>query len=174
MKSRAFFSVRILVSEMGQHSYHLTSCHLTKELLRTCLQYVNVILFGGFLHHHHHHVIQSARVSLTLTQLPFLHCFGQVFSFTYPIGTELLNVAGSPSFIRQREGVYQSTSFISSSILPKQFPACAIHLTSIVFGMGIRWPYSCFFIGCCLIIDVQYCSQLSCVDAVKLFIHSFS
>ena len=39
---------------------------------------------------------------------------------------------------------------MSSSLLFEQCPACLVRLILIVFVMGGRWPYSCFFVGCCL------------------------
>ena len=43
-----------------------------------------------------------------------------------------------------------STSFMSSSLLLQQCPACLVRLTLIVFVMGGEWPYSWCFVGCCL------------------------
>ena len=40
-------------------------------------------------------------------------------------------------------------SFISSSLLLQQCPACLIHLIWMVLEMGNRWLYSCSFVGCC-------------------------
>ena len=39
---------------------------------------------------------------------------------------------------------------MSSSLLFQWCPACLVRLTLIVFVMGGRWPYSCYFVGCCL------------------------
>ena len=39
---------------------------------------------------------------------------------------------------------------MSSSLLLQQCPASLVRLTWIVFVMGVRWPYSCCFVGCCL------------------------
>ena len=39
---------------------------------------------------------------------------------------------------------------MSSSLLLQQCPACLVRLILIVFRMGGRWPYSYFFVGCCL------------------------
>ena len=44
-----------------------------------------------------------------------------------------------------------------------------ISLILIVFVMGGRWPYSCCYCGVLSPGLVQYCSQPSCVIAVKLF-----
>ena len=51
---------------------------------------------------------------------------------------------------RPWEGVYRSTSLMSSSLLLQQCPACLVHLIWIVFVMCSRWPYCCCFVGCCL------------------------
>ena len=50
--------------------------------------------------------------------------------------------AGRPAFARPYTGVHRSTSFMSSSLLLQQCPACLVRLTWIVFVMGGRWPYS--------------------------------
>ena len=39
---------------------------------------------------------------------------------------------------------------MNSTPLLQQYPACLVRLTGIVFAMGGRWPYSCYFMGCCL------------------------
>ena len=39
---------------------------------------------------------------------------------------------------------------MSSSLLCQQCPARLVHLTLIVFVIGGRWLYSCYFVGCCL------------------------
>ena len=97
----------------------------------------------------------------SLATLPIVHCIRQVFRATPRIYTELLYVgwAGRPAFARSYEGVHRSTSLMSSSLLLQQCPACLVRLILIVFVMGGRWPYSFWF--------VQYCSQHSCVAAVK-------
>ena len=81
--------------------------------------------------------------------------------------------AGRPAFPRPCEGVHRSTSLTSSSLLLYQCPACLVRLTLIVFVMGGRWPYSCCFLRVLPPGLVQYCSQHSCVVAVKLFPHPF-
>ena len=58
--------------------------------------------------------------------------------------------AERPAFARPYEGVYRSTSLVSSSLLLQQCPACLVRLILIVFVMGGRWPYSWCFLGCCL------------------------
>ena len=57
--------------------------------------------------------------------------------------------AGRPAFARPCVGVYKSTSFMSSSLLLQQCPACLVRLTWIVFVIGGRWPYSWCLVGCC-------------------------
>ena len=68
------------------------------------------------------------------------------------------------------EGVHRSTSLMSLFLLLQQCPTCLVHLTWVVFVMGGKWPYSCCFVGAPGL--VQYCSQHSCVVAVKLFLHT--
>ena len=57
--------------------------------------------------------------------------------------------AGCPAFARPYVGVYRSTSLMSSALLLRQWPACLVCLTWIVFTMGGRWPYSWCLVGCC-------------------------
>ena len=57
--------------------------------------------------------------------------------------------AGRPAFAWPYEGVYRSTSLMSSSLLLQQCPACLARLTCIVFVMGGKWPYSWCLVGCC-------------------------
>ena len=44
---------------------------------------------------------------------------------------------------------YRSTSLISSSLLLQQCPACLVRLSLMVYVIGGKCPYSCFFVGCC-------------------------
>ena len=87
--------------------------------------------------------------------LPIVHCFQQVFRATSHVSTELLYVGSSWSsyFARPCEGVRWSTSLMSSSLLLQQCPGCLVCLILIVFIMGGRWPYSCCFERCCLLVN---------------------
>ena len=67
-----------------------------------------------------------------------VHCSRKVFQATSCIGTELARLC---------EGVLRSISLMGSSLLLQQ---CLVRVTWIVFVMGGRWPYSCWFVGCCL------------------------
>ena len=58
--------------------------------------------------------------------------------------------AGCPAFVRPCEGVYRSTSLMSSYQLLQQCFACLVRLTLIVFVMGVWWPYRSCFVGFCL------------------------
>ena len=40
---------------------------------------------------------------------------------------------------------------MTSSLLLQQCPTCPVRLIFIVFVMGGMWPYSCCFVGCCLL-----------------------
>ena len=39
---------------------------------------------------------------------------------------------------------------MSFSLLLQQFSTCLVHLISMIFEMGGRWPYSYCFVGCCV------------------------
>ena len=94
---------------------------------------------------------------------PIVHRFWQVLRATSRIGTELLYVGSSwsPCFCSAMWGVHRRTSLMSSSLLLQQCSACLVRLTLIVFVMGGRWPYSCYFVGCCLqdLIDLYWLSD---------------
>ena len=59
--------------------------------------------------------------------------------------------AGRPAFSRPCEGVHWSSSLMSFSLLLQQCPTYLVRLTWILFVMGGKWPYSCYFVGCCLL-----------------------
>ena len=118
---------------------------------------VLLICLYTFHHHHHHHhllVVPSAWLSLTLSRYPSLSFIAlDRSSGLHPVSSQSCCMkvrAGRPAFARPWEGVYWSTSLMSSSLLLQQCPACLVCLTCIVFVMGGRWPYSCSFVGCCL------------------------
>ena len=46
--------------------------------------------------------------------------------------------------------VHWSMSLMNSSLLPQQCPVCLVRLIRKIFVMGGKWPYSCYFVGCCL------------------------
>ena len=62
----------------------------------------------------------------------------------------MLVLAGRPAFARPREGVHRSISLMSSSPLLQHCSLGLVLLTWIVFVMGGKWPYSCYFLSCCL------------------------
>ena len=77
-----------------------------------------------------------------------IHRSREVFKATSCIGTELLYIGSNWSSCLCSS--MERMSLMSSSLLLQQCPACPVLLTSIVFVMGGTWPYSCFFVGCCL------------------------
>ena len=103
--------------------------------------------------YHHHHVVPLARISLTLARhfsLSFIDSGRS--SGLHPVSSQscfMYVLAGRPAFARPYVGVHWSTSFMISSLLLQQCPACLVRLTWIFFVMGGRWPYSWFFVGCC-------------------------
>ena len=77
--------------------------------------------------------------------LPIVHCFR-----LHPVSAQICCMyvrAGRPAFVRPHEGVHRCTSFMSSSLLLQQCPACLVRLILIVFSMGDRWPNSYCFVG---------------------------
>ena len=108
---------------------------------------------SNYHHHHHHHHVPLAQISLTLSRhfsLSFI-ASGRS-SGLHPVSSHSCCMyvrAGHPAFARPYIGVHWSTSLMSSSLLLQQCPACLVRLTWIVFVMGVRWPNSWCFVGCC-------------------------
>ena len=103
--------------------------------------------------HHHYHVVPLARISLTLSRHFSLSFITSGWSSgLHPVSSRsccMYVLAGRPVVTRAYVGVHMSTSFMWSSLLLQQCPACLVRLTWIVFVMGGRWPYSWCFVGCC-------------------------
>ena len=122
----------------------------------------------------HQHVALSALISLILAgHLSLSSIASGRSSGLHPASAQscCMNVrAGCPAFARPCEGVHRSTSLTSSSLLLQRCPTCLVRLILIVFVMGGRWLL-CGVLSPGL---VQYCSQHSCVIAIKLFLHTFS
>ena len=82
-----------------------------------------------------------ARISLTLSRhfsLSFITSGRS--SGLHPVSSHSCCMyvrAGRPAFTRPYVGVHRSTSLMSSSLLLQQCPACLVHLTWIVFVMGV-------------------------------------
>ena len=122
------------------------------------------------VNNNNNNVEPPARISLTLS-LHFSLSFiaSSRSSGLHPVSSQSCSMyvrAGRPAFARPYVGVHRNISFMSSSLILQQCPACLVRLTPIVFVMGGRWPYSLCFVGCCPQGLVQYCSQHSCVIAV--------
>ena len=104
--------------------------------------------------YHHHHVAPSARISLTLSRhTSLLSITSGRSSRLHPVSAQscfMQVLAGCPAFALPCEGVHQSTSLMSSSLLLQQCSICLVRLTWIFFVMGGKWPCSCCFVVCCL------------------------
>ena len=105
-------------------------------------------------HHHHHHVVLLARISQILSRQPSLSSIAPRRSSRLPpVSAQsccIKVLAGRSTFVRPCEGVHTSIWLMSLSLLLQKCPACLVRLTWIVFVMGCRWPYSCYFVECCL------------------------
>ena len=117
----------------------------------------------------HHHVVPPARTSLTLSchfSLSFIASGNS--SGLRPVSSQSCCIyvrAGRSAFAQPYVGVHRSTSPMSLSLLLQQCPAYLVRLTWIIFVMGGRWQYSCFFMGCCLQ-DLFSIARNNCVIAV--------
>ena len=116
---------------------HLANTLLTRLM---CIAHTHTHIY------HHHDVVPLARISLTLS-----HHFSLSFIASgrslglHPVSSHscwMYFRAGRPACPRPYVGVHRSTSFVTSSLLLQQCPACLVCLTWIVFVMGGRWPYS--------------------------------
>ena len=107
----------------------------------------------------------SCRISLTLSRhFSLLFIASCRSSGLHPVSTHSCCMyvrAGRPALARPYVGVHRSTSFMSSSLLLQQCPACLLRLTWMVFVMGGRW-----LCGALLPWLIQYSSQHSCVITV--------
>ena len=124
------------------------------SLIVYLLKYLRPVLSINNVYHHHHLVALSAWISLTLSRhLSLSFIASGRSSGLHPVSSQSCCKkvrAGSPAFARPCEGVYRSTSLMSSSLLLQQSPACLVRLIWMVFAMGGWWPNSCCFVGCYL------------------------
>ena len=104
-----------------------------------------------------------------LPLLPFVHCFQQVFRATSHIGTELLYVGSSWSSCLCSSMWRGPQEYITYELFPISPAVSRMSGLSNFDTFHDRWS-----VAVQLLLYVQYCSQLSCVVAVKLFLHMFS
>ena len=130
-----------------------TSPHRTQampnQLLITSKQPVNPMWLD-----HHHLVVPLPWISPTLFGHISLSFIGSGRSSELHLvsshSCSMYVRGGRPAFARPYVGgVHRSTSFMSSSLLLQQCPACLARLAWIVFVMGGRWPYSWCLVGFC-------------------------
>ena len=99
-------------------------------------------------------LVLPAWISLTLScHLSLLSIASSRSSSLHPVSAQsccIQVLADRPAFAHLCEGVHRSMSLMRLSLLLRQYPACLVCLTWIVFVMGGRWPYSCCFVVCCL------------------------
>ena len=120
--------------------------HINSKIIQIVMKYsFTKCQEYSYINHHHHHVMLVARISLTLSRhssLSFI-ALGRS-SGQHPVSSHscwMYVHAGCPAFARPCVGVHKSTSLMSSSLLLQQCPACLVHLTWIVFmiGVGVLW-----------------------------------
>ena len=54
--------------------------------------------------------------------------------------------SGQPKLAYPYAGVYKKKSLVSSPLLLLQYFSCCVHHICMIFEMGSRWPYSCYFV----------------------------
>ena len=96
--------------------------------------------------YHIHHVMPLAQISLTISSHSYVSFIASGRSSgLHPVSSQSCCMwvrAGRPAFARLYKEVHRGTSLMSSSLLLRQYPACLVRVTLIVFVMGDRWPYS--------------------------------
>ena len=92
-------------------------------------------------------------------RFPWLSCHSSLSSIAssrssrlYPVSIQSCCrylLVGWPTLARPCEGIHRRTSLMSLSLFLQQCPACLVCLIWMVFVMGVGWPFSCCFGGCC-------------------------
>ena len=120
----------------------------------------------------------SAQISLTLSRHPSISSISSgKSSGLHPVSAQSCCIyvrAGRHVFVRLREEVHRSKSFISSSLLLQQCPACLVRLIlNFFYSFRDGWKVGVELLLCRVLSSglVQYCSQYSYVVAVKLFLN---
>ena len=146
--SHKMYSNKILNSQESTTILNTRTKKVWKLIV--CTSYISFFAPSAI---NHHHIVLAARISLTLSRhssLSFI-ALGRS-SGQQPVSSHscwMYVRAGRPAFARPCVGIHKSTSLMSSSLLLQQCPACLVRLTSIVFVIGGRWPYSWCLVGCC-------------------------
>ena len=112
----------------------------------------------------------------SLATLPIVDCFRQVFKTTSHIGTELLGVGFSWSSCLYSFMWKGSQEYITYELVPTSPVVSRMSGSSNLNSFRDGWSVAAQLLLCGMLPPwfVQYCSQHSCVVAVKLFLHSFS
>ena len=104
--------------------------------------YTRICIICHHHHHHHHLVVPSARISLALSRHPSLSFIASGRSSgLHPVSLQscsMLVWADRPAFAQPCEGVYRSTSLMSSSLHLQQCSACVVRITRMVFVMVVQ------------------------------------
>ena len=126
-------------------------------------------------HHHHHHATLSARISLTFSR-HVVHCFRHVLRATSRISIELLYVVLSWSSCLCSSIWKGPLEYVTYKLVPTSPAVSSMSGSSNLYSFCDGWQVALQLLLCGVLPSgfVHYCSQHSCVVAVKLFLHTFS
>ena len=100
------------------------------------------------IYHHHHHVVLPAQISQTFSHHSSHHqslLTGLLDNILFPYRA----VVDKFLLVVQHLHVLEKRSI--RSLLLQQCSVCLVRLIWIVLEMGVSWPYSCCFVGCCFL-----------------------
>ena len=96
--------------------------------------------------HHHHHVVRPAQISLTLS----LHVSLSFSASSRSSGLHPVSSHSCCMYVRVGRPAFDWPYAGSTGVHHlRARPACLVRLAWIVFVIGVRWPYSWCFVGCC-------------------------
>ena len=80
--------------------------------------------------------------------VPIVHHFWQIFLCPYIAAVDKFYRVVEHLLVRMK-GSVGKPSFIRSSLLLQQCPACLVRRIWMILEIGSRWPHSCYIMGCC-------------------------
>ena len=121
------------------------------------------------------HTISTDIPDPLLPPLPIVHCFWQVLRATSHIGTELLYEGSSWSSCLCSSLRRGPQEYITHELVPTSSAVSHISSSSNFDSFHDEWWVAIQLLLCWMLPPglVQYCSQHSCIIAIKLFLYTF-